>query len=263
MAFEISCDESGQFFVNGKPVDRRGCGWRQSPSGRWYYSREANVIDRLETAIENGDVTSDEVYGCKNHAERKLLWEKIKTTKRIGGGTVAGHPVYLDPAASCAEAVERLSKEQPVNRSGPWYGSTICFTGQMFDRTGNKITRKKVREISNEIGFVWLERVTIGCVFLVTGEYKTLTSKTQKAMRQGCGLLSLAEFWDLVEDVKGSSSQRSKFALCASTMKDPLAIKPSGGSIHGFTVKPTPDDRRNIYAQTEVRPDRLPIPGPR
>lgn len=27
--FKITCDENGQFYVNDKPVDRRGYGWRQ------------------------------------------------------------------------------------------------------------------------------------------------------------------------------------------------------------------------------------------
>jgi len=60
--------------------------------------------------------------------------------------------------------------------------------------------REEVRKISNDIGFIWLETVTIGCVFLVTGEYKTLTSKTKKAMEYGTGILSPKEFWDLIDD---------------------------------------------------------------
>ncbi len=199
MKFEITCDEKGQFFVNGKPVDKKGSGWKQTKNGRWYYSKEQNVIDRLEIALELGNTTKEEVEKCKNYESRKSLWEDIKAKQGMHSGSV-GHPVFLDPADSCAEAVLRLTKSQPVNQDGLWYGSTICFTGQMFNREGNKIKRNDVREIANSIGFVWLESVIIGCVFLVTGEYKTLTSKTKKAMKQGTGILSPEDFWNLIDE---------------------------------------------------------------
>ncbi|MDF1880055.1 hypothetical protein JHD50_01860 [Sulfurimonas sp. MAG313] len=57
--------------------------------------------------------------------------------------------------------------------------------------------RSKVREIANSIGFVWLERVIIGTVSFVTGEYKTLTKKTKKSMDLGTGILSPDDFWHL------------------------------------------------------------------
>lgn len=195
--FEITCDDSGQFYVNGKPVDKRGFGWRQSSNGRWFYSAEQNVIDRLAVAIERGDVAKEEVDICNSRKERKALWESVKSKRGIG---FSGHLIYRDPAASCSEAVERLSLEQPVNQDGIWFGSTICFTGQMYDRKGQKIKREIVRKIVNDIGFVWLETVTIGCVFLVTGEYKTLTGKTRKAMEYGTGILSPDDFWNLIDD---------------------------------------------------------------
>jgi hypothetical protein len=43
--FKITCDENGQFYVNDKPADRRGYGWRREANGNWYYSKEGNVID--------------------------------------------------------------------------------------------------------------------------------------------------------------------------------------------------------------------------
>ena len=70
---------------------------------------------------------------------------------------------------ACLEAV-RTVKNQHVNIDGEWYGSTICFTGQMYDKEGCKISRADVRLIANEIGLVWLDNVTFGCVFLVTGK---------------------------------------------------------------------------------------------
>jgi NAD-dependent DNA ligase len=195
--FEVTCDENGQFYVNGKPVDKRGFGWRPSSNGRWFYSAKQNVIDRLAVAIETEDVTKEEVAGCSSHEERKALWESVKARKGVGFG---GHLIYLDPAASCAEAVERLSREQPVNNGGIWFGSTICFTGQMYDREGKKIKRELVRKIANDIGFVWLDMVTIGCVFLVTGEHKMLTRKTKKAVEYGTGILSPDDFWNLIDE---------------------------------------------------------------
>lgn len=194
--FEITCDENNQFYINGKPVDKRGCGWRQKSSGKWYYSKEANIIDRLQIALENSNISNDELERCKTQEELKELWKQVKKNKYVG----INHPVYLDPASSCEEAVARLSEVQPVKRDGEWYGSTICFTGQMFDKDGTKITRKEVRKIANNIGFTWLENITIGCVFLVTGEYKTLTNKTKKAMGYGTSILSPLQFWELVED---------------------------------------------------------------
>jgi len=158
MTFKVTCDDNGQFFVNDEPVDRKPCGLTRTKSGKWYYSKEANVRDRLNIALKNGDITKEELYWCKDHIDRKKLWEEVKVKKGISG---ISHTIYLDPAASCSEAVERLSKEQQVNIDGPWYGSTICFTGQMFDKGGDKISRKEVRNIANKTGFVWLEGVTI------------------------------------------------------------------------------------------------------
>ena len=72
----------------------------------------------------------------RDRSDRKILWDKVKIKKGISSKGIASHPIYLDPAASCSEAVERLSKEQPVNTEGSWYGNTICFTGQLFDKKG-------------------------------------------------------------------------------------------------------------------------------
>jgi hypothetical protein len=91
--FEITCDENGQFYVNDKPVDKRGFGWRQAASGRWYYSKEQNVYERLIAAIEDGNITKQEIENCKSYEERKILWEKVKAKKGIGPSH--SHLIYL------------------------------------------------------------------------------------------------------------------------------------------------------------------------
>lgn len=189
--FKITCDENGQFYVNDKPVDRRGYGWRQEANGNWYYSKEGNVIDRLTQAIENGKLTQDRVDSCRTFLEKQSLWEEIKRKRGVG-------TYYRDPAVVCWDAVEKFSDEQSVNKNGSWYGNTICFTGQMYDQNGNKLERKEARKIANSVGFVWLDNVTNGCVFLVTGEYKELTNKTKKAMEYGTSIISPQEFWKMI-----------------------------------------------------------------
>ena len=177
--FEITCDDSGQFYVNGNPVERRGSGWRQRQDKTWYYSKKANVIDRLGVAIENGEVSREEVENCRSHEERQELWNaiKVKRGRGLGSGGKGINIWHPDPFIACWNAIEHYSKEQPVNTKGSWYGNTICFTGQMYDRDGNKIVRSNVRKIANNLGFIWLENVNTGCVFLITGEYCRWRSK--------------------------------------------------------------------------------------
>ncbi|AGX88426.1 BRCT domain-containing protein [Candidatus Symbiobacter mobilis] len=189
--FKITCDENGQFYVNDKPVDRRGYGWRQEANGSWYYSKEGNVIDRLAQAIENLELNQDRIDSCYSFLEKQSLWEEIKRKRGVGN-------YYRDPAAACWNAIERFSDEQSVNKDGSWYGNTICFTGQMYDQSGNKLERKEARRIANNVGFVWLDNVTNGCVFLVTGEYKELTNKTKKALEYGTSIISPQEFWKMM-----------------------------------------------------------------
>ncbi len=189
--FKITCDEDGQFYVNDKPVDRRGYGWRQRKNETWYYSREGNVTDRLNDALERGEIFQEQIDSCCDFEERKNLWEQVKLSRGI-----ISHS--RDPATACWESVERLSDEQSTNRNGAWYGNTICFTGQMHDRNGGKLERKVARTEASNVGFVWLENVTSGCVFLVTGDYKKLTNKTKKAMEYGTNIISPEEFWEML-----------------------------------------------------------------
>ena len=201
LKFVIKVDTDGQFFLNGDMIDRRGCGWREDESHIWRYSREANIEDRLNLAIEFGEVGREKVNECKTYYDLYRLWEIVKEGKRISESFFS-HPMYFDPADKRHEIIEKLEKKQSVNIAGKWYGSTICFADQMFDKNGQKITIRSARKFANQLGFIWLKKPEVGCVFMVTEKYNEANDLNKSAINNGCGVLSPLEFWSFVDEDK-------------------------------------------------------------
>lgn len=100
--------------------------------------------------------------------------------------------------------IERYVSKQSVSPKALWYGNTVCFTGKMVDREGNKITRDKAQNEANQYGFICLPDVLKGCTFLVAAAPSKKTNKLQSAQIYKIPILSPKQFWQMIDETTGA-----------------------------------------------------------